>query len=242
MTALEQLKSILVEKYISEDGDSFEVVLKPALSSEGIKSLAASFPTDKLPEDYKELLQFASGFEFYGIDEVTFDGWEQFGMEELFPSSILLTGDGAGNFWILDVVENGTLGAVYYLCHDPAVIVKHSDNLAQFIQHVNDFGKNLSTSHLSIVQEDAVDKIWAANSFIDKPTALAGDDTLQAFAAQFADNFVFADLRNAPLKSGFAWGKFGPDISSAKRCGSEPLWAIEKKEKKGFFAKLFGRQ
>ncbi len=241
MTALEQLKSILTEKYRSEDGEPFEITLKPGLQDTELDVLAKAFPTGKLPPEYKELLQFSSGFEFYGLDEVTLDGLGQFGLEEFFPYSIQLAGDGFGNFWILDVSENGALGAVYYMCHDPAVVVKHSDSLAQFIQHVNDFGKNGPKSHLDIIHEETVDTIWGTNPLLDKHAALAGDSTIKEFAAQFADNFVFADLRNKPLKSGFAWGKFGPDISNAKRCGSEPIWAIEKKEKKGFFAKLFGR-
>lgn len=242
MTALEQLKSILTEKYRSEDGEPFEITLKPGLQDTELEVLAKAYPTEVLPAEYGELLHFASGFEFYGVDEVTFDGLGQFGFEEFFPCSIQLASDGFGNFWILDVSENGILGAVYYICHDPAVVVKHSDSLAQFIQHVNDFGKNGPKSHLDIIHEDTVHTIWTTNTWLNKQSALEGDRTIKDFAAQFPDNFVFADLRNAPLKSGFAWGKFGPDIGNAKRYGSEPLWAIEKKEKKGFFARLFGRK
>lgn len=136
MTPTEILKSILTEQYVSEDGDEYKVELKEGLTDEQIDELAKGLPTGQVPTEIRELLKFASGFEFSGLEEVTFDGVGQFGFEEFLPNSVQLAGDGFGNFWILDVDKNGNWGNVFYVCHDPAVIVKHSDNLAQFIEHV----------------------------------------------------------------------------------------------------------
>ena len=61
------------------------------------------------------------------------------------------------------------------------------------------------------------------------------------FALSLPDNFVIADLRNKQIQSGFAWGKFGPNIDKAKRHETELIWGIEKPIKKGFLSKLFGR-
>lgn len=243
MTPLEKLKSILNEKYISEDNEEYQVQLLEGLTEEQINTLAERFPSKYIPLEIKELLKFARGFEFYGVEEITFDGIEQFGFEEFFPHSVQLAGDGFGNFWILDVSKNGDWGNVFYVCHAPAVIIKHSDNLTQFIDHVNEFGKNGNKSNLDIIHEKVVMDIWSKNnSFTELENARqSNDSTLKNFALSLPDNFVIADLRNKPIQSGFAWGKFGPNIDKTIRHESELLWGIEKQTKKSFFAKLFGK-
>jgi hypothetical protein len=244
MTVTEQLKSILTEKYVSEDGDEYKVELLPGLTDKEIDNLVKGVPSGQIPNDIRELLKFASGFEFSGLEEITFNGIGQFGFEEIFPNSVQLAGDGYGNFWILDIDQNGNWGKVFYVCHDPAVVVKHSDNLSEFIQHVDDFGKNGKTSNLDIIHEKSIMEIWQDdNNFIELENARkSSDTTLKEFAVSLADNFVIADLRNKPNKSGFSWGKFGPKIENAVRHKSELLWAIEKPMKKGgLLSKLFGR-
>lgn len=244
MTATEQLKSILTEQYVSEEGDEYKVELKLGLTDQEIDELAKQLPTRQIPSDIRELLKFASGFEFYGLEEVTFDGVRQFGFEEIFPNSVLLAGDGFGNFWILDVDKKGNWGNVFYICHDPAVVVKHSDNLTQFIEHVNEFGKNGSKSNLDIIHEKVVMDIWNKdNCFMDLDNARqSSDTTLKNFALILPDNFVMVDLRNEPNQSGFAWGKFGPNIEKTVRHETELIWGLEKTVKKGFLSKLFRRQ
>jgi hypothetical protein len=243
MTVTEQLKSILTEQYVSEDGDEYKVELKSGLTDQEIDDLVKQLPTRQMPSEIRELLKFASGFEFYGLEEVTFDGVGQFGFEEIFPNSVQLAGDGFGNFWILDVDKKGNWGNVFYICHDPAVVVKHSDNLTQFIEHVNEFGKNGGKSNLDIIHEKVVMDIWDKdNGFIELDNARqSSDTTLKNFALILPDNFVMIDLRNKPNQSGFAWGKFGPNINKAVRHETELVWGIEKTLKKGLLSKLFGR-
>ncbi len=243
MTPTEQLKAILTEKYTSEDGDEYQVELKPGLTDQQIDDLEKGFPTGQIPNEIRELLKFTSGFEFYGLEEVNFVGVGQFGFEEFFPTSVQLAGDGFGNFWVLDINKNGQWGNVFYVCHDPAVIVKHSDNLAEFIKHVDEFGKKGKESNLDVIHEVTVMDIWTINNgFMDKSTALAStDEKLKLFASSLPDNFVISDLRDKPIKSGFAWGKFGPNIDKAKRHDSELLWGVEKVEKKGLLSRLFGK-
>jgi hypothetical protein len=243
MAALEQLKAILNNRYETEDGDEYQVELKQGLSDEQIDNLAKQLPTGHIPNDIRDLLKFASGFEFSGIDEVTFNGIGQFGFENVFPHSVQLAGDGFGNFWILDVDNKGNWGHVYYVCHDPAVVVKHSEDLAEFIKHVDEFGKQGSQSHLDTIHEKTVMDIWSINNgFIDVEQAKnSSDTTLKNFATQLPDNFVVADLRKKPNGAGFAWGKFGPNIDNAIRHETELLWGFESQKKKGLFSKLFGK-
>lgn len=242
MTPKEKLKSISTEKYVSEDGDEYKVELKRGLSDQQIDELAKKLSVEKIPAEIRELLKFAGGFEFYALEEVTFDRVGQFGFEEFFPNSVELAGDGFGNFWILDIDKNGNWGNVFYVCHDPAVIVKHSEDLNQFIEHVSDFGKNGNESNLDLIHEKVVTDIWNKDhGFTELENAKqSGDMVLKNFALALPDNFVIADLRNKPIKSGFAWGKFGPNIDNVKRHETELIWGVEKPIKKGFMSKLFG--
>lgn len=243
MTALEQLKAILSKRYETEDGDEYQVELKQGLTDVQIDNLAKQLPSGRIPNDIRELLQFASGFEFSGLGEITFDGVGQFGLEKVFPHSVQLAGDGYGNFWILDVDNKGNWGYVYYVCHDPAVVVKHSENLTEFIKHVDEFGKQGSRSHLDSIHEKTVMNIWSSeNGFIDIEQARnSSDTTFKTFATHLPDNFVIADLRNKQNGAGFAWGKFGPNIDNVIRHETELLWGFEKQKKKGLLSKLFGR-
>lgn len=243
MTPIEKLKSILNEKYISEDEEEYQIELLEGLSEEQINNITESLPSNHIPLEIKELLKFARGFEFQGLEEITFDGVGQFGFEEFFPHSVQLAGDGFGNFWILDVNKNGNWGNVFYVCHDPAVVVKHSENLSEFIGHVDEFGKYGNKSNLDIIHEKVAMKVWSSNNgFTELEDARQSNDTtLKNFALSLPDNFVIVDLRNKPNQSGFAWGKFGPNIDKTIRHETELLWGIEKQTKKSFFAKLFGK-
>lgn len=243
MTALEQLNLVLNEKYVSEDGDEYKIELKPGLTDQQVDKLATDLPAGQIPSGIRELLKFASGFEFFGLESITFDGVGQFGFENIFPYSVQLAGDGYGNFWILDVDNKGNWNSVFFVCHDPAVVVKHSDSLTEFIGHIDEFGKKGKESNLDIIHESSVMDIWSKyNGFIDIETARkSGDKTLNEFASGLPDNFVIADLRNQPNKAGFAWGKFGPNIDKAVRYETELLWGFEKQVKKGFLSKLLGR-
>lgn len=242
MTPLQQLKAILNEKYTSEDGDEYQVQLKPSLTDDEIDTLARALPLEKIPNEVKDLLKFSSGFAFHGLEEVTFDGVGQFGFEEMFPTSAQLAGDGFGNFWIVDIQRSGDWGHVFYVCHDPAVVVKHSEDLASFINDVDEFGKKGRESHLDFIHEKVVMDIWGTNhGFIDRADAMnEGDQQLRTFASTLPENFVVADLRNKPISSGFAWGKFSPN-GKIIRHETELIWGLEKNQKKGLISRLFGK-
>lgn len=237
MTSLEQLKSILHEQYVSEDDEKYKVELKPGLTDQQIDKLATQLPSGQIPIEIRELLKFTSGFEFFSPEEVTFDGIGQFGFENIFPNSVQLAGDGFGNFWILDVDDKGNWANVFYVCHDPAVVVKHSENLAEFIKHIHEFGKEGSQSNLDIIHEKTVMEIWSKdNGFIELDQTRDSNDTiLKNFALKLPDNFVIADLRNKPNKTGFAWGKFGPNIDNAVRHETNFSWVLKKQRKNLFF-------
>ena len=121
-------------------------------------------------------------------------------------------------------------------------MVKHSDNLLEFIEHLNDFGKNGKNSNLDIIHEESVHEFWQNdNSFIEIDNARqSSDTTLKEFALSLNDNYVIVDLRSKPNKSGFEWGRFMGNLQNTVRYNSEFLWAFDSSLKKGFWSKLFG--
>lgn len=239
MKPLEQLKSILNNQFESEDGDAYKVELLDGMSESEITAYQNSLPNKHLPNEIKELLSFTRGFEFLPLEEVRFDSYGQFGFEAMFPNSIPLSGDGFGNFWVLDIDNNGNWNQVYYVCHDPAVIVKHSSDLTNFIEHVNEYGLKEGESHLDIIHEKTVMDIWRDSNGLmeqNEKDYNFSDEINQ----QLPEAYLIADLTNEPINSGFAWGKFGAN-SKIIRVDDKPIWIIEKKIKQGFLARLFNR-
>lgn len=237
MTPTEKLKSLLNTEYKSEDGDTYNIKLLNGMSESEIKDYQRLFPNGYLPSEIIELLGFARGFEFQPMEEIRFDTYGHFGFEEMFPHSIPLAGDGFGNFWILDIDSNGNWNEVYYVCHDPAVVVKHSENLTDFIGHVDDFGLRLADSHLDTIHEKTVMDIWQAKYGImeknDKDYNFP-----ESINRQLPEVFMTADLIDMPVGTGFFWGKYGANAKII-RVGDKPLWIIEKKLKQGFLDRLF---
>jgi hypothetical protein len=239
MTTKQQLESILSNQYESEDGDLYKVVLLDGMTDTELENLKGQLPNNSLPNEIEELLRFSAGFEFYGLEEVRFDSFGHFGFEELFPNSIKLAGDRFGNFWILDIDSKGNWNSVYYVCHDPAVIVKHSENLAEFIKHVDEFGLKGNQSNLDIIHEKVVMEIWDEKVGIMEKNKK--DYNFENSQVELPEAFFVADLTDKPIKTGFPWGKSGPNPKII-RPTDEPIWIIEKRVKQGFLSRLFGRK
>ena len=196
-----------------------------------------------IPADIVDLLRFARGIEFDVFDDIRFDSVGQFGFDNIFPWSVQLAHDGLGNFWILDIDSKGNWGNVFYVCHDPAVVVKHSGTLSEFIQHLDDYCRDENNSNIRVIPEKTVFEIWENNNGFSglEECRNSHDPVLRTFALSLPGDFLIADLRNKPNKSGFAWGKPGPNIDKAVRCKDELIWGIESRVKKGFLSKLFSR-
>ncbi|WNJ17120.1 SMI1/KNR4 family protein [Pontibacter sp. G13] len=237
MTPTKKLKSILDNQYESEDGDAYTVELLEGMGQPEIEQLKKTLPNQHLPTEIEELLKFSRGFEFYGLEEVRFDSFGHFGFEEVFPNSIQLAGDGFGNYWILDIDSKGNWNEVFYVCHDPAVIVKHSNDLTQFIEHVDEFGRMGGASNLDTIHEKIVFDIWN-----EKVGIMERNERDYDFEStiELPESFLIADLTSEPIKKGFAWGKFGTN-SKIIRPTDQPIWVVEKKIKQGFLARLFNR-
>ncbi|MGQ2984515.1 SMI1/KNR4 family protein [Flavobacterium sp.] len=237
MTAKQRLESILGNQYESEDGDLYEVELMGGMDDDEMVNFKRQLPNNFLPDEIEQLLRFSRGFEFYGLEEIRFDAYGTFGIDGLFPRSIELAGDGFGNFWILDIDSLGVWNSVYYVCNDPAVIVKHSENLGDFIKHIDEFGKKGNASHLDKIHEKVVFEIWDGDLGISEPYKKDYDFTS---VTGFPEMYIVADLINKPVNAGFPWAKQNKNPKIV-RPSDAPLWIIEKKVKQNFWTSLFSK-
>ena len=216
--------------FINEDGleDPFELL--PPLSDQELESFAKKLPCP-LPDEIRELLKFARGFKGV-LDQIVFcDLQWGFGMEEIFPHSISLAGDGFGNFWIVDLTsDTRSWGPILYACHDAPVVVYQCDDLLHFLEEAIRFGNKPWKSEIDNVHEEFVTRIWRNN-----PGVLAfeycsnsTDPELKEFARSLDPTWQIVDLRNARLGDGFSWGRYGAKTKN-KRFGEKRIFAYQKK-------------
>lgn len=231
MTPLEQLKTMLPERYHTYKNEEYTIELMPGLSDEEIDTVARQLPGRQVPAEIRELLQFTSGFLFFGLDAITFDGVREFDMLNLIPFPVRLAGDGYGNYFVVDVDRSGKWGPVLYVLNDPQVIIKHSENVTEFLQDIHAFGKRTGTSTLDVIHNSTMEDIWERNNgFITHEDArYSNDPQLEAFARQIPRHYMIADLRDKAVRSGFAWGKFGTNMRNAIRDRESLIWGIERK-------------
>lgn len=238
----ELLEQAGAEQFFDEDEEPIELMLLPGLDAAGVRELEAELGM-ALPREIDELVRFARGFEFGPVDTVAFDAGFTFGMEGFLPRVTPLCGDGFGNFWVVEVHESGAWGPVYFVNHDPPVLVVQSKRMAEFIDSVLSLGRPERTSAIDEVHDAASIRIWQEDPF-GKPAsslATAGDPTLRAFASSLNPDDLVFDLRERATGSGFAWGRHGPN-GDVRRNGHELIFSLPTPTKKpGIFARMFGK-
>ena len=216
--------------------------LSIGLSLGEIDSLEHTLPAP-LPADVRELLQSTRGYA-NGPIELSLDGIEGgFGLDEVFPCPHAIAHDGAGNFWVVDMLPHSSgWSPIYYACHDPPVIVYQSDSLEHFIDEWLRLATPPHASALRDVHEDIVHRIWREHPGAVPAASVrdAADPELRAFAASLPDGSSVIDLRSAATGDGFAWGRYGLR-TKLFRHGEAPLFAYAPEPKPAFsWRKLFG--
>ncbi len=198
-----------------------------------------------LPGEARELLTYCSGLtgEFGDtVAEVSFMGLNGFGLEAVFPHCVDVAHDGAGNYWVVDLVSDSTSWApVFYACHDPPVILFQTDSFAHFLSELLKLGNPPWESKLKYVHEDETD-VWRTNpGMLTHEQCLAsGDPDLEAFARSLDEAWLVKDLRRPAVGDGFTWGRYGPR-SELRRFGEKRIFAYRQAERKGLWQRLRGR-
>ncbi|GAB2457795.1 hypothetical protein GCM10011375_06720 [Hymenobacter qilianensis] len=242
---IKQLQLLEADRFVSEDDEEYQVQLLPGLTDEQVRAFAESMPQGRLSADIQELLLFTRGFEFSPLEEILFDAFNQFGLEELFPNSIQLAGDGFGNFWILDINQTGQWGSVFYVCHDPAVIIRQSTDLCEFLRHIQEFGKLGADSWLDQVHGQISSSIWLERKTSKGMTRaqvakVSSDAVVRQFSSTVPADYLIADLRVDSPILGFAWDTISADgTSKVRKHTTEPIWAFEPALKRSWLSRWF---
>jgi hypothetical protein len=142
---------------------------------------------------------------------------------ELMPAGHPVAADGAGNFWLLDLTPDTVETApVFFLGHDPAVLVYVAPDLATF----------LDRAVAGELPADAAGEVWSS-----RPGAMSyavavgdGDQALREFAQTLGSAWTFVDLRQREVGDGVAWGRYGPRTRLARH-GWERIFAYAPYEK-----------
>jgi SMI1 / KNR4 family (SUKH-1) len=214
----------ILERAMAEFGDRATLVLRPSASDQELDRLRKRLK-GALPDDVVSLLRRTTGFEFAPLaTDVDFLGCDAFEVEGAFPNALPLLGDGAGNYWIIDVIP-GEWGAVFYVCHDPAAVVVQAVSLSQFLEQVFALGRPGHPKALDSVRGDVLRRIARKNPYlVERSECLRSSDQVIAdFAAHLPDDFKVADLRTRELGIGFSF-----DANAAiRRAGDSLIFGVE---------------
>ena len=242
LNAVEQVKAARATELVDEDGDPIELELAPGLSADEIDALAADRGVTP-PRELRQTLAHTAAIDglLAGIDLTGQGGGAE--AEEVFPSGWPIAEDGFGNHWLLDVTPADTdVAPVFFVCHDPPVVLFQSPSLAHFVQEILRMYVPPHESLVDDVHEDRPFNVWRTNpGLISHSSALASEDAeVQTFAAELDERFLIVDLRSPEIGMGFSWGRFGPR-SELRRHGDRRLFAYAAPPKKpGLLGRLFG--
>jgi len=227
----------ILETFIRQTEDARkrgrEVVLKPPMTAKQIGGLERRCRTS-LHAQERELVEYTEGVTIDGF-EVDFSGEHAFfEFEALTPAGIPIAADGFGNFWVVDIAEDGLWSRVLFICHDPLAVALQARDLADFLAQVFE-GSAVETARRLI--DDVWERDWC---LIPVEQAITSEDeVLRAFAEKLGDRFSVVDLRAGEVGTGFAWGRGGPR-SELIRNGRLLMFGVEKK-KPGLLGRLLSK-
>ena len=169
------------------------------------------------------------------LDEIQFDYFGDFGFEELIEFNLTITHDWTGNYWIQEINGKGEWGKIYFVCHDPAVIIKQADNISEFLSQLHEYFLNGDQSFFSTIYDQISFEIYSGKGrLLEQIEALnSNDNKLSKFAERYNDDWYIADLRNAKNGEGF---RLEASYKETIRLDDELIWALKKY--KSFWTKL----
>jgi hypothetical protein len=227
---------------VDEDDEAVAVDPLPGLSAAEVRALEERLG-NALPPDVRDLVTYAGGFDYGPVDRVDFRGELEFELEGAFPHGLPLCGDGYGNFWVVDVTDDGAWDSVFYASPDPPVLVYQASSLAAFLDDLFDMCRPDGKGHVDLVHDEAAARIWRDDPWARRASELDGttDPALAAFLRTSNPDALVCDLRERTMGSGFAWGRFGP-TTPVKRDADRLLFAVEPPPpKRSWLDRLLGR-
>lgn len=233
------LRAAAGESFHDYDGRSMLLTLRPGLEPTAIDRFAARLGAP-LPPEIRELLEYSQGFDFPPVDRLDFCGRGAFGYPHIFPCGLTLAGDGFGNTWIVDIdPATGEWGPVFFVSHDPPVVVLQSPDVGSFLKELFELGRPRRVSALERVRGNATAAVWRyRDGAIPRADAVRSDDPeLKAFAASLGQESEVFDLRVFKEGLGFA---IDSAEKTVRRHGALRIFAIEgKPRQKSFWLRFF---
>lgn len=247
MRPKEVLQTLLETYFPYAEGERFSFDLLPALNAFELRKFSLSLE-HALPPEISELLAYSRGFDFFAFDRIDFTR-QEFELSGAFHNPIDLTKDAFDNHWVVDIdPDNGNWGKVFYVCHEPAVIILQAHDLAQFLSQIAYLARGEEANWINFIKEDAAKHVWeSTDKLIPRDVAIrTKDEELSAFAEELPSDYLIADMRDADWGDGFPWSLTGPE-GDILRDSSALLFAIsapppEQEKSKGLLGRLFNRK
>jgi len=200
------------EKFFRDSGDPVTIRLFSAGGGLNEELFRKKYKKP-LTKEVAELLELTPGFGL-GYSEVHFTETQMQGYHFLFPDWMELCGDGFGNFWVAEVQDQThDWKPIWFVCHDPPVVVRVADDLAEFIDQVLDVFRKLPThkDNWFNLSHDCANQVWESGGIAPVSASEArksADPDIAALANQLPSNGSVIDLRACPKGSGFSWESF----------------------------------
>src|SRR5688500_16150762 len=225
MSAREVLLAAAGRTLVDVDGEREVVALQPPASPARLSELERELGF-ALPRELRELLALTAGLELLESVDLASAGPCPWPGERLFGSVLTLAGDGAGNYWVLELRPGReTLGPVFFLCHDAPVLVYQSPDLATFLADYLRFRAAPHDGPIGDVVHGGIQRVWLQRGDVPRAALLDSQDVLlRTFAQSLADGWFIRDLRRARPGDGMPTGRFGPRTPLA-RAGDELVFA-----------------
>ncbi|MFN0242957.1 MAG: SMI1/KNR4 family protein [Planctomycetota bacterium] len=145
MNAIEVFSSAAGLSVVDEDGHTERIQLMPPVTESELATIERELGF-ALPTEARALLRMTSGLAGTALDQFQFVDVGGQALPDLFPHPLSIAHDGYGNFWIVDLwPSSDRFGPVFYVAHDPPVVVYQCEDVASFAQHVLEF----SSPHFS---------------------------------------------------------------------------------------------
>ncbi|THJ12982.1 MAG: hypothetical protein CAF43_001690 [Nitrospira sp. CG24C] len=209
------------------------IQLKPKLSEEEMREFQGSLP-GPIPTDIEELLRYSSGFKINSI-EVDFTGRSyRFEFKELVPYGVPVAKTEEGNFWVVDVGENGIWSSLFHISFDPPILLVQYSTLEGFVEAA-------LSGQLAATREFLRTKGAYSAGILADQARNSPDSVIAQFAQSLPSNSRIFDLRGDTVPQGFEWGSAGPR-SMCKRFGCELIFATEEPTaRKGLLSRLLAK-
>lgn len=234
---LEVLQSMEGNIYQDEDGFTYSIELLPGMSRREIAKVATGMPHGRLPDEIIDLLTYSRGFNGSAVDDLLFADYRISVYDLFFPRQITLGGDGRGNSWIVDIDTKGNWGPVYFMDHDPPVIVKFADNLAGFLHVLHENCEHPEKSTFQNLYGPTTARIYKQKR---QPVAENLHNYDLSSVENLPNSYRIESLVGKSPGTGFRWA---PNHLKGfiYRLGDQPVWVIEMneiKERMGLLERL----